>query len=329
MNWKIDRVLAWLRRGVGLGLGLLLLGCGAPPTAGGASMVATSTILASAPAGSFFEGVAEGPDGALYITDLTLKKIWRYSDKDGLSTFATLDAYPIGIDFDTDGTMYITAQEKSLFGGGGNMTNGNLVYAGSLQQPPKLWLKVEGSNFLNGITFLAAGRMLVADSRGGVIWELDTKQRKASKFMQHPLLDAQDPTAPAPAANGIKVHRGFVYVSNSGRGTLFRVPLDSSLRPIPERIEPYAKVAADDFDFAPDGVLYVTTHQDFVMTVDAKGNVSNFAGPETGIEGNSALLFKRDGSGPYVISDGGFFFKQWLAKKQAGPATLVLFGKGK
>lgn len=327
MGTKTSRVSKFLQHCIGVGWSLSLLGCGALAPFDDGSKTVVSTVVASVPAGSFLEGVAEGPDGALYVTDLTLKKIWRYSDKGGLTTFATIDAHPIGIEFDSDGTLYVTAQEKSLFGGGGSLANGDLIYAGSLREAPTRMLKVEGAHFLNGMTFLAPGRLLIADSRGGVIWELDTKQRRASRFIEHSLLDARDPSAPAPAANGIKVHGGFVYVSNSARGTIYRVPLDAQLRPIPGRLEAYANVAADDFAFSPDGTLYFTTHEDFVKKVDAEGNVSMFAGPETGITGNTALIWKRDGTGPYVIGDGGFFFKQWLGKSQAGPATIVRFGK--
>lgn len=279
--------------------------------------------VAKAPVGTFLENIALARDGAFYITDYTGKRILRFTERMGLETFSVVDAFPLGITIDADDAIYFTAQEKSLFGGGGTMKNANLVYKIPKGGKAELVLRASDANFLNGMTVLAPGRILIADSLGGVIWELNTSTSQMLKFLEDPLLDTNNPASPTPAANGVKIHGGYVVVSNTVRSTFVRSKLDGENRP--GRPEVFLENArADDFAFSPRGTLYFATHRDKVLRVVA-GKIEEFAGGETGILGNTALAWDSKGEGPYVIGDGGFVGHQWYKGPAPGEATIVKF----
>lgn len=278
--------------------------------------------LGKADSGSFFENLAFGPDGALYITDYTRRQVLRYTDARGLQVHARLDVHPLGIAFDTDGTMLLSSQEKNLFGGGGTMRNANLLYRARRGESIRRWKAIDGAGFLNGIVCLESKRMLIADSRGGVIWTIHMDSDEVRPFVTDPLLDAADPSSLTPAANGVKIHQGYLYVSNTARGVFLRVSLEGRR---PRRVELFAEnVRADDFAFSPDGRLFFTTHRDKIFVLDG-GKPVEYAGLEADISGNTALLWGPDGRGPYVITDGGYVAQQWYGGPAAGPARLLRF----
>ena len=284
--------------------------------------MAASVIVAEAPVGSFFENIAPGPDGAFYITDYTGRRVLRFREGEPLATFANLDAHPLGIQFDADGTLYVSAQASSLFGGGGTFNNAKLIYRARPNQPLTRYLEVPEANFLNGWTRLAPNRLLVADSRGGVIWELDTRRDVVSKYLVDPLLDSTRPEVPTPAANGVKVHQGYLYVSNTIEGTFVRARLDEAGRPgKPELFMSGAR--ADDFAFSPLGTLYYTTHQEAVMRVLGGGVAKPVEAAEGALTGSTALAWGSDGKGPYVITDGGLVRSKSYGGAAPGTAKIV------
>jgi sugar lactone lactonase YvrE len=210
----------------------------------------------------------------------------------------------------------------NLFGGGGTMSNAGTLYRARPGGPLKRWKEVEGASFLNGMAQLSPTELLIADSRGGVLWRLDGTTGQTTPFVRDPLLDTADPASLTPAANGIKLYAGSVYVSNTARGLLLRIPLDGRQ---PGAVEVLAeKLRADDFAFSPDGRLHYTTHRDKIFVFE-NGRSVEFAGAEAGVVGNTALLWGPDGSGPYVTTDGGYVAQQWYRGPEAGPAQLLKF----
>ncbi|MGD9920899.1 MAG: hypothetical protein AB7V13_05565 [Pseudorhodoplanes sp.] len=281
------------------------------------------SVVATAPVGTFFENIALGADGAFYITDYTGKRIVRFTDAGGLKPFAEVDAHPLGVAVDTDNTVYFTAQEKTLFGGGGTFHNANRIYRVRNGGKPELFLQPADAKFLNGMTRLAPGRFLIADSRGGVIWMLDAAKAQISKFLASPLLDTPDDKIPTPGANGVKIHDGHVYVSNTVRGTFIRAKLGSDMTPGEPQVW-LENTRADDFDFSPSGELYLTTHRDKVLRI-VDGKAQEFAGAGTSIVGNTALAWNATGDGLYVIGDGGLVGHKSYKGPEPREATIVRF----
>lgn len=291
-------------------------GCAQQPVQG------VTAVVGQAPPGSFFENLALGPDEAFYITDYTKRRVMKFTEGGGLVEHAKLDAYPLGIEFDSDGIMYLTAQEKDLFGGGGDMTNANWIYRALPGQSPVKFLQVSGANFLNGMIRQSPGKILIADSRGGTIWSLDTRNAQVSRFFTDPRLDAVDTKSQTPAANGLKLHKGSLYISNTVSGVIYALKLSDLGSPLDLSV--FANgIRADDFAFSPNGTFFYTTHRDVVMMLDPAGTPQKVAGAETGVNGNTALAWDRRGRGPYVISDGGYVANKWYGGPAPGPATIV------
>lgn len=130
-----------------------------------------TAVVGQVPAGSFFENLALGPDDAFYITDYTQRRIMRFTEAEGLVEHFKIDDYPLGIEFDADGTMYLTAQEKNMFGGGGDFTNAKWIYRALPGQTPTKFLQITGANFLNGMIRQRPGQILIAVMRR---WHLKT-----------------------------------------------------------------------------------------------------------------------------------------------------------
>jgi hypothetical protein len=143
-----------------------------------------------------------------------------------------------------------------------------------------------------------------------VIWSLDEASGRVEPWARDPLLDHADAAVhfPAntgfPAANGVKRHGDAVFVSNSGRGAILRIPVMAGDRA--GKVEIWAKdIVADDFAIAPNGDVYAPTHpMQSVVRLHADGARTTIATPAQGITGPTAVTFAPDG-GLYVIGNAG------------------------
>ena len=68
----------------------------------------------------------------------------------------------------------------------------------------------------------AGDQLLVVDSLHSVVLAVDTRAGTLSVWLEHALLTPVRPDSPAPGINGIKVHDGWVVISNTLRGLLLR-----------------------------------------------------------------------------------------------------------
>lgn len=183
------------------------------------------------------------------------------------------------------------------------------LYASSFD-PPALW-RVDAAGAAtrlatlpdgaqpNGITFDGRGNLYAADSALGLVWRLAPGAGEAEAWAVDDLL-APDPDGivvpgaeafPVPGANGAKVFRGALYVSNSSRATILRIPIgrDGAAGPV-EAAHP--GVVADDFAFDVLGNLYVTTDPfDTVDRVRPDGTLETLLTAEDGLSGPSAVAF--------------------------------------
>jgi sugar lactone lactonase YvrE len=105
----------------------------------------------------------------------------------------------------------------------------------------------------NGLAIDPSGRTLyVADSLKGTIWAVPSTGGRAIEWLTDQAL-APVPTASQPfGANGLRFHRGAVWVSNFNAGTLMRVPVTDSGVPGPLHQVTAGAVGMDDFSFLTD-----------------------------------------------------------------------------
>jgi sugar lactone lactonase YvrE len=184
-------------------------------------------ILASfAPtAGQLPEGLALR-QGSTYVTFAPLAQIARIAPNGAVSTYATLPpangrGYTLGLLF--DGAALLAAQasfDPSTFApgiyrvpaGGGN--------------PSAPWATHPKMTFPNGLAHDPNGGLWVADSTGG-IFRIDATGR-VTEWSNDPLLVGDTVTCNFPlplGANGIVVTSDTVWVTNTARGTLVRIPI--------------------------------------------------------------------------------------------------------
>lgn len=256
--------------------------------------------------GTFVENLAAGPDGSWLVTIPSHRRIDRV-DRDGhTAVFAELDRMPTGIV--TDGT-------------------GALVLAGSIGD--RNWQLVRANQgrcelvgdlpellFGNGMQ-RAGERLLAMDSAQGLVLDIDAGSGDSTVWLRHPLLSAPDPRAPMPGANGVAVHKDWVYISNTARALLLRCTLaQRELEVVAENL------AADDFALHPHGAIFLATHHgNSVVELAPGGSRTELAGREQGMAGSTAVALDPEAPDVlYATTTGGM---QGLHDRDGEPARLV------
>jgi sugar lactone lactonase YvrE len=203
-------------------------------------------------AGDSPENITVNPDNSLAVSTLggrsaagerpTLVRI----DPSGRRTVIVAgqqgDAFS-GITRDRDGTIYY------------NVVSDDASRAGVWKLPPggtpRRLAALPTDGMANGLALDPAGRTLYAtDSNKGSVGAVPASGGKATAWLNDPAL-APDPSIPF-GANGLCFHRGAVWVSNTAKGTLLRIPV--TVTGAPGRIHTVTSglTGVDDFNFLSD-----------------------------------------------------------------------------
>lgn len=186
--------------------------------------------------------------------------------------------------------------------------------------------------FLNGSALLSRekGIILLADSIVGSVFALDVKSGKVDTWLKDRQLEKVTENPMMPGVNGIKIHKGHLYLSNTDSKTFLRAELLSSntTEYTAGKVEiVQEKLNADDFAFDEDGSAYLTTHvYESVVKLDAAdGKRSTVAGGLGDIvcAGTTAAAFGRtegDRTSLYVTTHGGMSYRD---QSEVGPARLL------
>jgi sugar lactone lactonase YvrE len=170
----------------------------------------------------------------------------------------------------------------------------------------ELFIEVADSLFLNGLTPLNETTLLAAESILGRIYKLDLTTRTAEVWLSSDTLGKITSFAFMPGANGIKVFGDHVYVTNTDRATVIRVPVQKDGTAGSPEAE---HLRGDDFAFSQDGSVYITTHiENSVVKLAPDGRRIAVAGPEQGMPGSTAIAFGRTGKESphaFVTTTGG------------------------
>jgi sugar lactone lactonase YvrE len=256
-------------------------------------------VVAEWPPGTFLENLALDSDGESWLVtgpfDQTIHRVCR----DG--------AIQIAAKFDQWVTGIVSHPQGPLAAVGTQGQAGWRLYRitdGAAQAVCEL----PGVLFANGMTW-ARGRLLVVDSLRSMVLAVDTAAGPSSVWLEHPLLTPVRPDSPMPGINGIAVHDGWVVITNTQRGLLLRVPLETPESPQPRRdLEVLAEgLSGDDLAIMPDGRIMVATHTfHSVLCLYPDGRREDIAGYDQGVAGPTA-----DAVGPeatstvYVSTTGG------------------------
>lgn len=135
---------------------------------------------------------------------------------------------------------------------------------------------VPDAGVLNGVARLDDRRVLAADSINGVVYEIDLRTGSSRVVLSGPAYKAPPPPAYQLGVNGIHVHRGALYFTNTGAGTLSRVPLrGGKAEVLVEGLE-----IPDDFTLTASGDAFLTVNvvRSVVHLALPSGNRTQVAG---------------------------------------------------
>ncbi len=267
---------------------------------GGILDIKQAETIATWPKGSFAENLAIDGEGAIHLTLHTDRAVVRVDPATrAVSPFATYATPVAGVAFGPDGTLYISGGEPGKPGG--------VVWATGRDGSVRRLADLPDAAFLNGMTLHPDGRLLIADSIGGVIYAVDPATGSVAAWMRDERLR---PTLAdgTPGANGIKLHCGYAYISVTARDLVVRAPLGhdgaaGAIEVVAERLR------ADDFAIDAGGSLFIATHPAHSLVRLAPDGVrTTLATAEQGMVGSTAVAFGRkdaDRRSVYVTTTGG------------------------
>lgn len=162
----------------------------------------------------------------------------------------------------------------------------------------------------NGLVFDRRGNLFVTDSVGGAIWRIPANG-SAELWLQHPLLEG-DNSAPPPVplgVNGIAVRDGTLFVTNTEKGSVIRVPVkrDTSPGTLSVLAQGPALMGADGLTLDTRGSLYVAVNgQNTVVQVSPGGTtLTTLATAADGLDSPSDVAFgqgRRDRRTLFVVN---------------------------
>ncbi|MDZ7953041.1 gluconolactonase [Nostoc sp. DedQUE09] len=263
--------------------------------------LAPAKVIASFPVNTFLENLAIAPDGTIFVTNHEVGEIVRISPDGNQQIHATVEGKVSGLAFAANGGLVAT---------GWNADSIPVVSLVANDGTVETLLKLPDAIFLNGITPFSNTQYLTADSYRGAIWLIDVAQPRTSIWLEHPMLARSNSENIIPAANGLKRFGDFLYVSNTEKMLLLRIPVDTANRPgEPEIFVEQTNI--DDFAFDVEGNLYGATHiYNSVVRIASDRSTTIIAQAEAGVIGSTAVAFgqtQSDRTAIYVVTNGGMF----------------------
>ncbi len=260
-------------------------------------------VLAEYEPGTFLENLEVQPDGQLLVTNYFAKTIERIGADGGSHTFTSLSAHPASLLRVPSG--FVVAAHGSAFTSGPDFTRTQKILLLDEAGVETNAIELPAARFLNGMVKLPTGAVLIADSIAGTIWHLDPEASRVTPWLADARL-AQDPQASAfmPGANGLKIDGDRLLVSNSSRGTLSAIPLDSETGAAAGPPTVLAETGSiDDFAVLSGGEVVFTTHGDSLKLLAPDGSLSTIL--PRGCDGCTAVAAKEDAL--IVLTTGDLF----------------------
>lgn len=247
------------------------------------------------------ESIAFDRDGNIYISLALTGEIRRIAP-DG--TQSTLVQFPIGPPLTLCGPFFnavtgitIDPRNDTIYA---SVVACDLASRGVWRVDPdgtaEILATLPLASIPNGIA-LRRGFLYVADSSQPRIWRVPAGGGAAEVWIEDPLL-AGDIVSGLPGANGLKIFRHEVYVSNSTQETLVAIPIEPGGTAGAPRIHAVMPSGAgcDDFDLDVHGSIYCTTDPtNLLVRLDPDGTTEILLTAADGLDGPTAALFGRRG----------------------------------
>ena len=281
------------------------LGVAAPASASASGDVRVLVHLDRA-AGQQPENIALEPDGSADVTFAYTGQVARVGRDGGVRILAQVPVPPDG-DVSGDHSKIflggiVRAPDGVLFFAVSTGTAGGTgVYRVRPSGAPARVAALPAGGFLNGLAAdWARGRLYVADSAAPVIWSVPVRGGAPAVWA------TGDTLTPAGGfgANGVKLHRGAVWVSNIGAGTLVRIPVGRDGTSGTARVVARGLGPVDDFAFAGRTVLAAVNQENKVVRIDRRGRTTVVLTSADGLDNPTSVAVR--GRAVYVTS-GAYF----------------------
>ncbi|MFG2900312.1 hypothetical protein ACGFZH_24905 [Streptomyces zaomyceticus] len=293
----------------------------AGPSSGGDPTVTDPRIVAhfDFAAGQNAENIALEPDGSADITFAFAHQVARVTEEGATTILATLPEVPdaqtpvggavaLGIARAHDGTLYVT------YVTGTDKTGVWRVAPGG--EPEQIGF-FPADAFPNGLALdEKCGTLYTADTQRGTVWSLPVTGGTPTAWATGAALE---PTAQIPfGANGLKIHNGAVWVSNTAHATLLRIPIgpgpEHTAGPIETRATGLTSI--DDFAFTGHGETVLAalnqvdelelvrpdgTHRTVLTRADGLDNPTSVAVRAKTVYVNSAAFFNPVDPDPNLL----------------------------
>jgi hypothetical protein len=195
-------------------------------------------------------------------------------------------------------------------------------------------VEVPDALFLNGSALLSASRgiILVADSILATVFSINVGSREVKVWLQDKALGKITDNPYYPGVNGIKVHKGALYLSNTDARTFLRAGISAAGEATGSVDLVYDRCNADDFAFDSEGSVYLTTHVfQSLLKIRNDGVRTRIAGGPTdrAVAGTTAAAFGRtslDRTILYVTTNGGMSNP---VDGEVGPARVLSIDVGR
>jgi sugar lactone lactonase YvrE len=230
--------------------------------------------------GQLPEGLAITDHGTMYVGFAPTGQIVKVSLHGTVSPVATLpngDGLLVGLAVDAKGRLFaaLASFDKATQGIWRVHRDGSAERAVAL--PP--------STLPNGIAF-RNGTMFVTDSFGGAVWRV-RHGHAAHIWVQDPLLLGDLTTNLPIGANGLAFLGPYLYVANTQRGRIVRIPVQPDGRagtPV-GLVHDAGIVGADGIEFDVRGNLYVAVNeQDKLVRIGPSGGMETLATRSDGLD---------------------------------------------
>ncbi|RSM15968.1 hypothetical protein CEP52_000425 [Fusarium oligoseptatum] len=170
-------------------------------------------------------------------------------------------------------------------------------------------LEGKDAGVINGMTTLPDHQHIVlgAASWTGEIWRIDTKTRTSEVILRHDLL-AAIPSGPYPlGVNGLKIRKGHLYFTNTGRQLFGRFKIDEYGNKIGDmeviwKAPADTKIAPDDFSLDQDGNAFVGCFPDLLIKIAPDGEETVLVNGT--LAGATSTTFSKDGRSLFVVTTG-------------------------
>jgi sugar lactone lactonase YvrE len=255
-------------------------------------------------AGQAAESIALEPGGGAVIGMIPARQVVRVAPDGAVQVLATMPLPPGGGTTPVIGIPVVTGVARSDNGavyflysaGRGGLTG---IWQVRRSGEPRLVVPLPADTMPNALVIDGKrDRFLVTDSTGGRIWQAPLRGGQASVWSADPAL------APGAffGANGMKIHDGAVWASNSDHGTIVRIPVTRGGGSSRAEVRATGLAGIDDFDFTGRGteILAAINQTSKLVRVGADGAQETLLDAEDGMQGTTAVAVR--GNRAYVTN---------------------------